>query len=382
MLERYIFRSALIPFLAALSALGAIALLTQSISTLDLIIDQRQSLFTYVEITTLALPQLVSIVLPIALFIAAIYSLNRLQGDSELVVCQSAGMSRWRLTKPILQLAVAAVIANLVINLWVQPTSFRHMREKLYEVRADLAAKLVRPGQFRSPADGLVFYVRDVERGGRVVDLLIEDTTDPENPVTYMAKSGVFTERGGEPTLTMYDGSAQSLNENGTLSFLKFDSYPLILSQVVNGPGNLFYKLSDRYLHELLFPDFSQFWEWRSRAELYAEGHYRLASPLYNIALALIAAAAVLGGEYRRTGNARRIAYAAAAALVTRSAGFAVQSACADNPALNPLQYAVPLGAAAIAAFILLAPRMRRVRRKPPKAREPQRAVRAKEAVA
>jgi lipopolysaccharide export system permease protein len=342
-IERYILRQALWPLVASIATLGLLALLTQSVSTLDLIIDQRQSLFTYFQITVLAMPQLVSMILPLALFVALIYAVNRLQNDSELVVCAAAGMSKRSIAAPLIKIAIGALVVNLAINLWVQPYSFREMRQRLFEVRGDLAAQLVRPGQFRSASEGLTIYSRDIERGGRLVDVLIQDSSDPESEITYMARSGVFTEVRNEPMLLLYDGSIQSIDDNHALSFLRFESYQFPLDEFIETEGDLFYKLSDRYLDQLLFPAPEDDWGLRFRDRLYAEGHYRLASPLYCPALVLIALAAILGGAYSRTGYARRIALAAIIALLVRLVGFAIQSACADNIYLNPLQYAWPL---------------------------------------
>ncbi|MGD2134421.1 MAG: LPS export ABC transporter permease LptF [Maricaulaceae bacterium] len=371
MIERYILRQAFWPLVASVGVLGFLALLTQSVSTLDLIIDQRQSLFTYLQITALAMPQLIALILPLALFVATVYAVNRLQNDSELVVCSAAGMSKRALASPMLKIAMGALIVNLAINLWVQPYSFREMRERLYEVRGDLAARLVRPGQFRSATEGLTIYARDIERGGTLTDLLIEDASDPENVVTYMARSGVFTEVAGEPTMVMYDGSRQAIDAQNQLSYLRFDRWPVELNAFLESEGELSYKLSDRYVDQLFFPLPEDEWGMRYRDRLYAEGNYRLASPLYAPALVLIALAAVLGGQHSRTGYNARIAVAAATALVVRMIGFAVESACADNLYLNPLQYVVPLVAAFFAARALFTNAAKKAERKkrPPRRR-------------
>lgn len=373
-IERYILRQALWPLVASVATLALLALLTQSVSTLDLIIDQRQSVFTYLQITLLAMPQLIAMVLPLSLFVATIYAVNRLQSDSELVVCSAAGMSKRQLAAPFVKIAIGALIVNLAINLWIQPYSFRTMRERLFEIRGDLAAQLVKPGQFTSATEGLTIYAREMERGGRLVDVLIQDTTSGDEPVTYMARTGVFVESGGAPRLLLYDGSIQSVDDNHALSFLRFDSYPVQLDAFIETDEDLRYKLSDRFLDELFFPAPEDDWAIRFRDRLFAEGHYRLSAPLYAPALVLIALAAILGGQYSRTGYARRIALAAVAALLVRLIGFAVQSACADNIWLNPLQYAVPLIAIQIAGQSLLRdekPMRRRRRRRPPPEPEP-----------
>ena len=93
------------------------------------------------------MPQLLSMILPIALFVAALVALNRLHTEQEIVVCFAGGMSRWRVISPAMRLAAAVALLALVINLWVQPPAARAMREELFKVRTDLAASLVRRGR-------------------------------------------------------------------------------------------------------------------------------------------------------------------------------------------------------------------------------------------
>jgi len=109
LLQRYIFSQAFLPAVLCLSALALLALLTQSLQTLDLIVENRQSAATFFYITFLALPQLIAIIMPLAVFMAAIYSLNRMTNDSELIVAKANGVSPWAMGTPILRLGVYAL---------------------------------------------------------------------------------------------------------------------------------------------------------------------------------------------------------------------------------------------------------------------------------
>jgi len=51
------------------------------------------------------LPSLLVVIVPIAFFGAALYALNRLNSDSELVVMWSAGISRLQIALPVLAAA-------------------------------------------------------------------------------------------------------------------------------------------------------------------------------------------------------------------------------------------------------------------------------------
>ncbi|HEX4098246.1 MAG TPA: LptF/LptG family permease, partial [Caulobacteraceae bacterium] len=100
LLERYLLRQLLIPTLLALVALTVVAFLSQSLSALSLIVDDRQSLIIFLKVTVLALPELVSLILPVAVFVAAAIALNRMHTEHEIVVCFAGGMSRWDVISP------------------------------------------------------------------------------------------------------------------------------------------------------------------------------------------------------------------------------------------------------------------------------------------
>lgn len=360
LIERYLFRQLLTPTLLATAALGAVGLLSQSLGQLDIIIEQRQTAWVFLQVIVLAMPQLMNLILPIAIFVAALVGLNRLQADHELVVCQAAGMSRWRLISPALRLATLAVLIGLFVNLFVQPASYRAMREIVFAAKTDLAATLVRKGEFTQPASNLTVYGQDVEPDGRITNLFIHQRTENGGATTYTAREGRITYRDGQPVLVMRHGSNQEFSRAGVLNYLSFDEYALELAPFLNRSDTITYKASDRYLHELFYPDLSKEWERKNKDKLLAEGHSRIASPLYSLAFMAMALAAVLGGSFSRLGYGKRIAAVGAAAAVVRIIGFAVQAACEDTPALNVLQYIIPLLATAWAFGQLYRPVRRR----------------------
>src|SRR5688572_5392156 len=121
LIDRYLFRQMLGPAVWALAALAAVGVLSQSLSGLDLIVDQRQSAWVFLKVTFLGMPQLLAVILPLALFVAALITLNRLQAEQEIVVCYAGGLSRWRVISPWMRIASYAAILMLAANLWLQP---------------------------------------------------------------------------------------------------------------------------------------------------------------------------------------------------------------------------------------------------------------------
>ncbi len=345
LIDRYLLRQLTSPVVLATLALSAVALLSQSLAGLDLIVNQRQSALVFLKVTLLYMPQLINLILPVAVFVAALVGLNRLHTEQEIVVCFASGMSRWRVIAPAMRLAATVAFLALVMNLFVQPNTYRAMRQEMFDVKADLAATLVREGEFTEPAPGLTVYAQGVDGQGNLQNLFIHQIKPDGSSTTYTAEEGHVGHADGRPVLVMLNGSNQSFSSQGVLNYITFDYYTFDLTPLSNGDELVHYKPSDRYLHELMAPDLQQDWERRNRLALLAEGHARISSPLYNIAAMAMALCAILGGGFSRMGYGRRIAALAAIAAVVRLLGFQVQSACEDNAWLNILQYGVPIAA-------------------------------------
>jgi lipopolysaccharide export system permease protein len=342
LVDRYLYRQMLMPVLGAVAALTAVATLSQTLTALSVIVQNGQSPWVLIKITALALPPLLSLILPISLFVGALIALNRLQMEQEIVICYAAGMSRWRVIAPAIRLATLFTLVALALNVWVQPFTFRMMRMEYYRVRTDLAASLVREGEFVQAGHGLTVYVRSVDQNGLLRQPYIH-VQGPGHATAYAAQEGRILKRGGAPALILRRGSSEEFSNAGVLNYLSFDEYVFDLAPFIKGDEVFRYKTSDLWMHELLFPNLKYPWEQKNRVKLLAEANSRLASPLYNLSFMMLALAGVLGGAFSRLGYGPRIARVALAAILVRIAGFGVEAACANMVWLNILQYIVPL---------------------------------------
>lgn len=342
LLQRYLWTQAFWPTVLTLAALAMLALLTQSLQTLDIIVENRQSALTFLKITGLALPQLIGIILPLAVFMAALYALNRMNGDSEIIVAKAAGASPWQIGSPLVRLGIMAMIAHLVITMALQPLSFREMRAEVLKVRTDLATQLVQPGEFVSPARNLTLYAREISPSGELLDIIIHDARDAEDVITHTAKTGEIQRTPAGAALLLRNGAVQQTLVDGSLDVIEFKDYRLDLSDAFAFDTRLRLKPSDLYLHELLRPDPRTFVYGTQKEEFAAEGHSRLAAPLYNVALVMIALCFMIRGEHLRMGYGRRIIACAAIGFFVRILGFIAASSAEASLSLNIFQYAIP----------------------------------------
>ncbi|WP_262422146.1 LptF/LptG family permease [Brevundimonas denitrificans] len=257
-------------------------------------------------------------------------------------------MTRWRVIAPGMRLAVIVTLISLFVSLYIQPAAQREARETAFAIRTDLASLLVQEGQFVQAGGGLTVYVQQIEQSGLIRNLFVH-IQDGDEVTTWDATTARFTRIDGAPALLMGPGSMQQFSDRGVLNFLSFDEYAFDLTPFTGTEEVIAFRESDLWLAELVHPSADMLERTGSREELLAEAHARITSPLYALTAMALALAAVLGGQFRRTGYGGRVAAAAAAFLVTRVAGYGVVAASAWNVWLAPLQYLIPLGVAALA---------------------------------
>ncbi|MEQ1756113.1 MAG: LPS export ABC transporter permease LptF [Micropepsaceae bacterium] len=329
--QGYIFRQVLGPLIFFMFALVGVAWLSQSLRMLDLVINQSQSAATYLYLTILALPQVIGLLLPFALVIAVIYALNRMYVESELVVIWAAGFNRWAVVWPILSLAIMTTIAAYVTNLAIMPAGMREVKDRVFEIRADLVNTFVREGAFTNPIAGLTVYVSENNAGGDIRGILVHDARNPKGIATYMAQRGVLANTPQGPRLIMYKGNVQWLEGGaGRLKVLDFEKYTFDLGQFDKTRDEGSREASERYLNELLYPEKTV--SDKARRKYFADAHNRLSSPLYCLVFALIGVYALVGGTFNRRGYGGRIALACGAVLIARLPGFAFQQMTSSMP--------------------------------------------------
>ena len=331
-----------------------VILLTQSLRLLDLVINRGQSAPTFVYLTVLILPGLLVIILPIAFFFGTLFTLSRLNGDSELVVMASAGYSQRQLAAPVFMAAAIVMGLTWICALWLMPVSQRALNAKVLDIRADIGAALLNEGEFNPPAPGLTVFIRQLGSDGQIRGILVHDSRDAKRPTTYLAERGVLAQTPQGTRLIMLDGVVEQSAVGGSqLSVLKFQRDVFDLDQFAGPARANLRQTNERFLGELLDPKDATLSD-RVRGAYFAEAHNRLSQPLYCLAFAMIVLAAILRGRRQRGPLAMRLTMASLAAAAVRIAGYGVTGPASGHSALVVLFYIIPLLGAGLALLVLM----------------------------
>lgn len=331
----YLMKHLLWPTLLITGTLTCIIWLTQALRFIDFIVNRGLSIGDFIYITSLLFPSLLLLLVPVSLFVAVLYTYNRLMSDSELVVMRAAGLSPLQLAAPALVVAAGATLFSYAVSLYFLPLSSRQFNEMSAFLRDNYTSVLLQEEVFNSPVDGLTVFVREREDNNNLKGILVHDNRDVENPITMMAEEGMLQQGKAGPQFYLVKGIRQELRK-GRISWLNFDNYTLDISFYTGVMGKRDRKPEEYYIGGLLS---AQGENEKATLQLRAEAHQRLTWPLYNVALTAIALAALLSGQFNRRGLWKRNLTACVSAAVVALVGVGLRNLTNSNAMMAPAMY-------------------------------------------
>lgn len=353
-ITRYILRQLALSTTLVVVTLTAAIWLTQSLRFIDWIVNRGLPLSTFVYIAVLVLPSFLVVILPIALFAAVLFTYNKMQADSEIIVLRAVGVGPAQLMAPALMVAAVVTLLAYALNLYLLPLSYRGFKDLQYQIRNNYSAVLLQEGVFTTIDPGLTMFVREQCRRGELFGLMVHDSRVAGKPVTMVAERGAIVNTAEGPRIVMANGNRQELYEaTGKLSFLFFDRYTVELSRSSKAAAVVrFRESTERFIDELLDPQDVD--DPRIRAALQADGHQRLASPLYSITFVIVALSALLSGQFSRRGQTLRVIAAVGFVVAIQALGIGFANLSSKTPALTVLIYLNTILPAVIALYLLV----------------------------
>lgn len=342
-IDRYILSQLLVLFGFFALVLVAVFWINRAVILFDRLISDGQSALVFLEFTTLGLPKLITTVMPIATFAAAVYVTNRLNNESELTVLQATGTSPFRLARPVLFFGLIVCAMSSVLYHVLQPLAHHQLGLREAEVSQNATGRLLTEGTFLHPSDAVTFYTSTIDEDGVLRDVFLSDRRNSAEGVIYTAREAYLIRNGEAATLIMVDGLAQRLdNRNNRLATANFVDFSFDISALVRTDDSQIATARNLTTFGLL----SQPWgdlatsSGQSLGLIAEEYHTRFARPLFCVVAALIGFSTLLVGGYSRFGVWREVGVAFALLLVLDGLGSTAQRTVRSDPDLWPLMYA------------------------------------------
>ena len=334
--------------------------LTQSLRLIDLIVNRGLPLSLFFYMATLLLPRFLTIVLPIAVFCATLFTYNRLSSDSELVVLRAAGLSPMTIARAGLIAGALVSMAMALLNFYLLPASYREFKDLQHAIRSDYSNILMQEGVFNTIGDGITVFIRARGGAGELRGILVHDSRNPSQQVTMMAERGALVRADEGLRVILLNGNRQYVDrQKGELSLLYFDRYVVEIAGS-EAPSYVRYRdPRERYLPDLLAPGNSPD-DRRNRNKLIAEGHNRLTTTILPLTYSAAGMAFLFSLQFSRRSQTPVIIAAVALMALISAGQFGFHNLAGRTPIAVLAMYAVTIAPLLAALYALAGPLRRR----------------------
>lgn len=223
LLSRYLTRLHAGPFAFALGAVTGVMLLNQIAKRIGDLLGKGLPWSVIAEVFTLSIPFILALSFPIAVLVAVLFAVSRLAGDSEITALRAAGVSLWRVLRPLLVAGAVLTVVAFLFNDQVLPRT-NHRLATLY---ADIARK--KPAfslheQVINEVQRNRFFLRAAEIDNATYalrDITIYDLGVPDRKRVIYADSGylALTPDQQDAHLTLFSGVMHEFDRSDPTMF-------------------------------------------------------------------------------------------------------------------------------------------------------------------
>ena len=279
-IDKYITRELLIPFTVLIVILSGLFSSFSSARFLAEAVTESLGVFAMLELVGLKTLIALEVLVPIALYIAVIIGLGRMNRDQEINVLRSAGISEHRIIYAVLIVAIPVGIISGVLSMFARPWAYEESYILNAQAEAELNTDRFQAGRFYgSEKSGRVVYIDSKGESGKEMRNIFHFVSKEGGSEILFAKEGIQKRpaRGERPQLHLFDGNLYKLKHASTKDTV---SHFEKLVYFGDDSNELDYKRKSTATRTLMDSD---------HPPDIAELQWRLSRPISTILLALIA---------------------------------------------------------------------------------------------
>lgn len=165
-IERYLKREILHTLFAVTSVLLFIFLSRQLVRYLSQAAAGKLSAKALFVLLSLQVPHLLSVLLPLSLFLAILLAFSRMYVDQEMTVLFACGFSNRQLFAITTRFAIWIVLIVALLTLWLNPWVKKEIDKRTQQARSGSVLEYMQQGRFRESSNGKrIYYLEKMARG-------------------------------------------------------------------------------------------------------------------------------------------------------------------------------------------------------------------------
>ncbi len=247
-LTKYILKEHIAPFIYSLVLILFIFILNLVFQMLGKIVGKGLDLMVILEFFALNIAWIASLAIPMAVLVSVLMAFARFSADMEITALRAAGVSLFRLLRPVLIAGCCMSLFLVYFNGWLLPEFNYHLKELNNAISRKRPILSLESGVFNFDLGQFVLLADSIEhKNNKMLGLLIQDESQQDKEVTIRADHGTlkFSPEGRAFLFTMISGEMHRYKWRTPQNYeiTKFDSGIV----KVAAPGSLFERTETQY---------------------------------------------------------------------------------------------------------------------------------------
>ena len=240
-LNRYILREHIPPFLFSVFIITFLLILETIPKIVDMVIDKDISFIIVLELIFLNLAWMIALSVPMGVLVATLLTFGRMTSDFEIIAIKTSGINLMRILFPLLVAAGVLTFGMIQFSDKLLPILNHEARILSGDIRAMRPTLIFKPGVFITDIDGYIILIDRIDHTTSEVEgVRITETRNPNQPRITVSKSGLmkFIDGGQTVQFTLYDGEVHMLDAKEPANYRKLEFKEHVIN--VGGVGSEF----------------------------------------------------------------------------------------------------------------------------------------------
>ena len=131
LIEKYIIKQLILNSMLLLTLIISIIALSKSVQLIELSLNRGLPFYFFVKLIFLSLPAIIPFILPIIFCLSIFFTFIRMKNDSELIILESSGISKFNIARPVFFLGIIFSVLSLCFTIFLSPMSNNQFRTNL-----------------------------------------------------------------------------------------------------------------------------------------------------------------------------------------------------------------------------------------------------------
>jgi len=231
--NRYIFREMIPPFVVTLVFFTFIFLMANILDITNYIVNYRISMTTVLLMLIYSVPYFLEFVIPMAVMMAVLLTFLRLSNDNEIVALKAGGISIYGLLPPVLVFCLMGCLLTGYMAIYGLPWGRLSFKELVIEVAATHIDVGLKERTFNDSFKDVMLYINKVDlKNNELIDIFIEDQRNKKFVSTVVATRGELLKDPDKLAyrLRLFNGSINQVDQDSrAVNSINFDTYDVSL---------------------------------------------------------------------------------------------------------------------------------------------------------